>query len=81
LYIVIADSCFLEKKESFLTLQVNMYPSLFPQIFNNLKKIIEKMNKHNYQLIYKSKRDAEKHNLLKLNEYYMRDLIFEKNNI
>ena len=81
LYIFIVDSSFLEEKESFLTLQVNMYPSLFPQRFNNIKEIIEKMNKHNYKLIYKSKRNAFKHNLLKSNESYFRDLIFEKNNI
>jgi putative methyltransferase (TIGR04325 family) len=78
LYIIITDCVFLEKKESFLSLQVNIYPSLFVQRFNNLKEIIKIMNNHNYKIIYNSKRKSQKHNLLKSNECFLRDLIFKK---
>ena len=79
IYIIIADSCFLEKDGSFLTLQVNMYPSIFPQRFTNLSELAKRMKDNDYNLIYKSRRNSEKHSSLEPNEYYNRDLIFRKN--
>ena len=76
LYIIITDTIFLDKKKSFITLQVNMFPSIFPYRFNNINDIIKIMSSNNYKLIYNSKRISEKHNILEPNEYYNRDLIF-----
>lgn len=77
-YIIICDTIFLEKKETFITLQINTYPSIIPHQFNNIKEITDLFFKNNYKLIYKSKRKPGKHNMLKKNEYFTRDLIFEK---
>ena len=76
-YIVIADTIFLEKKNSLVTLQINTYPSIIPQKFNNIDEVINLFKNNNYNLIYKSKRKPGKHNILKKNEYFYRDLIFE----
>ena len=76
-YIVIADTIFLEKRNSLVTLQINTYPSIIPQKFNNIDEVINLFKNDNYNLIYKSKRKPGKHNILKKNEYFYRDLIFE----
>jgi len=76
-YIVIADTIFLEKKNSLITLQINTFPSIIPQKFNNIDEVINLFKNNNYNLIYKSKRKPGKHNILKKNEYFYRDLIFE----
>jgi putative methyltransferase (TIGR04325 family) len=78
LYIVIADSIFTEKIDSFIALQINMYPSVIPSIFINIKSIENLMNRNNYELIYKSKRIPTLHDTLQLGEYFARDLIFKK---
>ena len=77
-YIIICDTIFLEKKETFLTLQINTYPSIIPHQFNNINEITNLFFENNYKLIYKSKRKPGKHNILKKNEYFSRDLIFEQ---
>lgn len=77
-YIIITDSCFLEKRKSFITLQVNTYPLIVPQRLNNIDEIINKFKMYDYNLIYKSKRKSGKHNLLLKGEYFTRDLIFKK---
>ncbi|MFL2902072.1 MAG: hypothetical protein ACJZ36_03875 [Candidatus Pelagibacter sp.] len=76
-YIVIADTIFLEKRNSLVTLQINTFPSIIPQKFNNIDEVINLFKNSNYNLIYKSKRKPGKHNMLKKNEYFYRDLIFE----
>ena len=76
-YIVIADTIFLEKRNSLITLQINTFPSIIPQKFNNIDEVINLFKNNNYNLIYKSKRKPGKHNILKKNEYFYRDLIFE----
>ena len=76
-YIVIADTIFLENRSSFITLQINTFPSIIPQKFNNLNDVVEQFKNNKYNLIYKSKRKPGKHNILKKNEYFYRDLIFE----
>ena len=77
-YIIMTDSCFLEKRKSFITLQVNTYPLIIPLRLNNIDEIINKFKIYNYNLIYKSKRKPGKHNLLLKDEYFNRDLIFKK---
>ena len=77
-YIVIADTIFLEKRNSLVTLQINTFPSIIPQKFNNIDEVINLFKNNNYNLIYKSKRKPGKHNILKKNEYFYRDLIFKK---
>ncbi len=77
-YIVIADTIFLEKKNSLITLQINTFPSIIPQKFNNINEVIDLFKNNNYDLIYKSQRKPGKHNILKKNEYFYRDLIFKK---
>ena len=79
-YIVIADTIFLEKRNSLVTLQINTFPSIIPQKFNNIDEVINLFKNNNYNLIYKSKRKPGKHNILKKNEYFYRDLIFESFN-
>ena len=76
-YIIIADTIFLENRSSFITLQINTYPSIIPQKFNNLNEVVEQFKTNKYNLIYKSKRKPGRHNILKKNEYFYRDLIFE----
>ena len=76
-YIVIADTIFLEKRNSLITLQINTFPSIIPQKFNNIDEVINLFKNNNYNLIYKSKRKPGKHNILKKNEYFYRDLIFK----
>ena len=76
-YIVIADTIFLEKRSSLITLQINTFPSIIPQKFNNIDEVINLFKNNNYNLIYKSKRKPGKHNILKKSEYFYRDLIFE----
>ena len=76
-YIIIADTIFLENRSSFITLQINTFPSIIPQKFNNLNDVVEQFKNNKYNLIYKSKRKPGKHNILKKNEYFYRDLIFE----
>ena len=77
-YIIICDTIFLEKKEAFVTLQINTYPTIIPHQFNNINEITDLFFKNNYKLIYKSKRKPGKHNILKKNEYFSRDLIFKQ---
>ena len=76
-YIVIADTIFLEKRNSVVTLQINTFPSIIPQKFNNIDEVINLFKNNNYNLIYKSKRKPGKHNILKKKEYFYRDLIFD----
>ena len=76
-YIIIADTIFLEERNSFITLQINTFPSIIPQKFNNLNEVIKHFKDNKYNLIYKSKRKPGRHNILKKNEYFYRDLIFE----
>ena len=78
-YIIIADTIFLENRSSFITLQINTFPSIIPQKFNNLNDVVNLFKGNKYSLIYKSKRKPGKHNILKKNEYFYRDLIFEIN--
>jgi putative methyltransferase (TIGR04325 family) len=78
LYIIIADSIFTEKIDSFIALQINMHPSIIPSIFINIKSIENLLNINNYELIYKSKRKPTIHDTLQLGEYFTRDLIFKK---
>ena len=49
------------------------------QKFNNLNDVVNLFKANKYNLIYKSKRKPGKHNILKKNEYFYRDLIFEGN--
>ena len=76
-YIVIADTIFLEKRNSLITLQINTFPSIIPQKFNNIDEVINLFKNNNFNLIYKSKRKPGKHNILKKDEYFYRDLIFK----
>ena len=78
-YIVIADTIFLEKRNSLITLQINTFPSIIPQKFNNINEVIDLFKNNNYNLIYKSKRKPGRHNILKKNQYFYRDLIFKIN--
>ena len=78
-YIIISDTIFLENRSSFITLQINTFPSIIPQKFNNLNEIVDQFKSNNYSLIYTSKRKPGRHNILKKNEYFYRDLIFESN--
>jgi hypothetical protein len=78
-YIIISDTIFLEKRSSFITLQINTFPSIIPQKFNNLNGVVDQFKSNNYSLIYKSKRKPGRHNILKKNEYFYRDLIFKSN--
>ena len=78
-YIVIADTIFLEKRNSLITLQINTFPSIIPQKFNNINEVINLFKNNNYNLIYKSKRKPGRHNILKKNQYFYRDLIFKIN--
>ena len=47
-YIVIADTIFLEKKNSLITLQINTFPSIIPQKFNNINEVIDLFKNNNY---------------------------------
>ena len=48
-YIIICDTVFLEKKETFITLQINTYPSIIPHQFNNISEITDLFLNNNYK--------------------------------
>ena len=77
-YIIISDTRFAEVNESFITVQNNMYPSLFPQKIYNLEETIKKFNQIKYDLVYISKRKSELHDSIPERQINARELIFKK---
>ncbi len=78
-YVIITDTVFTNLDEDFYVLQVNMRPSIFPNLFLSNKNFLNFMKNNGYDCVFNlNNQSIHKHNLLNGNEYNFKHLIFKR---
>ena len=80
-YISINNTFFTSLKKDFYSLQVNMYPSMFPNKFFSFDLIKKKFRNNGYKIIFMTRRKfvyKYKFDLEKKEKIFISDILFEK---